>query len=251
MTDHSVGMWERMRRNAAENAPRFVELRLERDKLPVIDCRECGTAESALFWSLREVAGSNLHLNCPTCESYGVRYHAARRQLVHSRSRRGKLGTATEAVAALTLILVIGFGGHVAANGGLTRHNWSVKSAEAQRQITRQMGSAANRLAPGHASAGFALPNRLAAASRGGEAVYFAAGAQQAAIRSFARELDPGDAQLLRSALYLPEEDLTRVILAGDSRAWRSYLARCGWNASALVDSAVPAGRMTEARCFP
>ena len=95
MTDHSAGMWARMRRNAAENAPRFVELGLERDKLPVIDCRGCGTAESALFWSLTEVASSSLHLNCPTCESYGVRYHAARRQLAHSRSRRGKLGVAT------------------------------------------------------------------------------------------------------------------------------------------------------------
>jgi hypothetical protein len=110
----------------------------------------------------------------------------------------------------------------VAANGGLTRHNWSVKSAEAQRQITRKMESAANRIAPGHARAGFALPDWLAVPARGGEAAYFAAGGLQAAIRSFVRELDPGDAQLLRSAHHLPEEDHTRVILAGDSRTWRS-----------------------------
>jgi hypothetical protein len=52
----------------------------------VIECRECGTAESPLFWSLTDVAGSILHFNCPTCESYGVRYHAARGELVHSQA---------------------------------------------------------------------------------------------------------------------------------------------------------------------
>jgi hypothetical protein len=48
-----------------------------------------------------------------------------------------------------------------------------------------------------------------------GESVYFAAGGQQAAIRSFVRGLGPRDAELLRSAHYLPEEDNTRVILDG------------------------------------
>ncbi len=251
MTDPQAGMWERMRRNAAENGPRFTELHLDRDKMPVIDCRECGTTESARFWSLTEVSGSTLHFNCPTCESYGVRYNAARGELLHSRSLRGRLRLGTEVVAGLTLLLVLGIGGSVAANGGLTRHNWSVKSAEAQRQITRKMESAANRITPGDPAAGFILPHWLTAAAGGGETAYFAAGDQQAAIRSFVRELGPRDAQLLRSAHYLPEEDHTRVILAGDSRAWRSYLLRCGWKKSALSDSAPPAGGMTEERCFP
>jgi hypothetical protein len=223
-----------MRRNAAENAMRFAELGLARDKMPVIDCRHCGTAESALFWSLTVVTKSSLHLHCPTCESYGVRYHAARGKLVHSRSRRGKLGTATEAVAALMLIVVLLIGASVVVDGGLTRHNWSMKSAEAQRQITLRMESAALRAAPGHLlGAGFARRDWLAAAARGGETFYFATGDQQSAIRSLMGKMGPRDARLLRSVTYLPEEGQTRLILAGDSRAWRSSLKRCGWNTSA------------------
>lgn len=235
MSDHSAGIWERMRRNAAENAARFAGLGLRRDQVPTIDCRECGTLESGLFWSVTQVAEATLHLQCPTCESYGVQYNTARGKLVHSRSRRWKrwLG-APEIAAAVTLILALAAGGSAVRNGGLTRHSWDVESAEAQRQKSQKSESSAPRAGDGRL--GIALPQWFAPSRKSGEAVYFAVGDQLKDVKQYVQEIGPRDGGLLRSVQYLPEENQTRLILASESRAWRSYLGRGEWKSHQPFD---------------
>lgn len=240
MTDHSAGMWERMRRNAEENAVRFPQLGLGRDQVPVIDCRECGTTESGLFWSLTEVSGSDLHLHCPTCHTYGVRYNVARGELVHSRSLRGRFGLGTTELVAICMLLIgIGAGGSVATDGRLARHVWDVTRVEAQR-IEHGMKSAVQQVGRRPSGGGSALPKSIIPAARGQEGIYFASGDQRENVRAHVKEIGPRDAQLLQSVDYLPADHQSRLILGGDSRAWRRYRARCGWNMSAA--SATSAG---------
>ena len=226
MTDHPTEIQERLRQNAAKNYVRFGSAGLIGKKIPVIVCDQCGHTESCVFWPAIDDRDDVLQLGCPLCEECVVWYDLARNEVRRNRTRRRIL-----AAAAVLIVLSAGVG-----TVSASRHP---SAPEGFRVWMETRGTQILDLAAGGQR----------------EVVYLAPGNRETEVKRHIQEITAvagaAEAGLLRSVHHLGELNETRLILARDSRIWRSRLDVCGWKrpSSGPASSARGADLTPSARC--
>lgn len=68
----------RLRRNADENYPLFCAAGLQEKEIATLQCKRCGAAERAFFWTVAGRSEGVLDLACPVCGEWHVRYDLRR-----------------------------------------------------------------------------------------------------------------------------------------------------------------------------
>ncbi len=226
MTNHTSSVQERMRQNAATNHPRLAAL--GRTTIPAINCTSCGQTESSVFWTVVRDTGDTLHLRCPVCESFEVRYDLLKNLILPSRNRSWML------LAAASLVAVSVGAGIGAGVGSASLEPTSFDTGRAW--MDARAGKAV-QLAFGHRE----------------EVIYLAPGDRQVEVDRLRAEVADRygirEAGLLRSVRHLGGFDQTRLILAHDSRGWRTRLAACGWERTGSQSQRSPGSQRSNPTC--
>lgn len=71
----------RLMHNHSQNRAKLQKAGIAESAAPTLFCRSCGYAENALFWTPHTDVEHSLHVGCPSCESYDVRFRLRRGSL--------------------------------------------------------------------------------------------------------------------------------------------------------------------------
>jgi hypothetical protein len=104
-SDGSGSLWQRLRRNAAENGAALREAGVREDRVGQARCGRCGAAESLVFWTPDGRSGDTLRLRCPYCERGKVRYGISRNRIYAPGERIGAVRAVSWTVIAVSCMV--------------------------------------------------------------------------------------------------------------------------------------------------